>query len=511
MTTAYDADGDVQRQRRTDGPRVVWSDGVVAVLAATVVVAVWAAAGGHGTALRVVGIGAAGTLVAVWVDRRAARHREVGSSVPLPALMGVVAVLAAFGAHRSAAEWAGAVPRATGTYEGWAEVASDPVSAFGAVQVDLEIEGERFRLTGRGTIGRRAAALVAGDLVLVRGERRTATDSQRRRLQARHVVGVFDAHWLADVATGSPMMRAASRVRTALRHGAESVMSPDDAALFTGLVIGDDARQPAAMVDRFRRSGLSHLTAVSGQNVAYVLALAGVVLRRLRTWPRFAATAGIVGWFVVLTRVEPSVLRAGTMALLAALAFATGQERSPFRLLCLALVVLVLIDPFLVWSVGFWLSTGATVGVTVVAPWIARHCRGPRWLVPAVAVSAGAQLGVALPSLLVFHRLPAGGVAANLLAVPVAGFVMLSGIPAGLVAAAVPHGLAVVVMWPASIGTRWVAAVATLAARFEPSGAVAAGAWVVQIVALGLALGPRRAPAVGPGEDEPRLGSDVPG
>jgi competence protein ComEC len=45
------------------------------------------------------------------------------------------------------------------------------------------------------------------------------------------------------------------------------VMPPDDAALFRGLVVGDDRAQSDAMIERFRASGLSHLTAVSGQNV----------------------------------------------------------------------------------------------------------------------------------------------------------------------------------------------------------------------------------------------------
>ena len=85
-----------------------------------------------------------------------------------------------------------------------------------------------------------------------------------------------------------------------------------------------------------------------------------------------------------------------------------------------------------------------------------------------LSVTLGAQVGVALPSWLVFHRLPLVSLPANLLAVPVAGFVMLYGIPAGLVSAVVPP-LAPLVMAPCAAGTRWVATVAYLAAGAEPS------------------------------------------
>jgi competence protein ComEC len=80
-----------------------------------------------------------------------------------------------------------------------------------------------------------------------------------------------------------------------------------------------------------------------------------------------------------------------------------------------------------------------------------------------------ANIGVTPASVLVFGRSPLVSLAANLLAVPVAGFVMVVGIPAGLVAAAVP-ALAPIVLLPGRLGTRWVLVVARLAAAVEPDG-----------------------------------------
>jgi competence protein ComEC len=137
----------------------------------------------------------------------------------------------------------------------------------------------------------------------------------------------------------------------------------------------------------------------------------------------------------------------------------------------------------LVWSVGFWLSTGATAGVCLVAPWLAVRLPGPPWLRQPLSVTLGAQCGVALPSWLVFHRLPLVSLPANLLAVPVAGIVMLFGIPAGLLSALTP-ALAPLLMGLCTAGTRWVATVAYLAAALEPSPSWEVAGWLVVITGV---------------------------
>jgi competence protein ComEC len=458
MTAAYDLD------HPATGQSV--SDGAVVVLAAVTVLAVW-----QGISATTAVVTLAAAVAGCWLVRR-------------PLLVAVAVVLAVAGAVLSQRAWDAATAPVLGPFRGWATLATDPQPRGNSVHVVLEMDGQRFEAFLYGSsswqLGRRAA----GERVLVEARRVPLPADRARRAQARHIVGRFEIDQVFLDAPGSPLATSANRVRDTLRSGAEAVMPANDAALFTGLVIGDDSRQPSAMIDAFRAAGLIHLTAVSGQNVGFTLAVFGVMLRRLRPWWRLGATWAVIAWFVVVTRVEPSVVRAGVMASMSAWGFALGRERSPLRMLALAVIVLVLVDPLLVWSVGFWLSVTATAGVTAAAPRIERRLGGPRWLAAPLAVTLGAQLGVLLPSWLVFGRMPSLGVVANMLAVPVAGVVMLIGIPAAMVAAVVPHWLAVVAMAPAAWGTRWVRAVAELSARLEPHGLVAATVWSVQLAVV---------------------------
>lgn len=464
----------------------------------------------HPLPLRVVGGAVAVTAVAAATRGAAAPTALVAGIVAVAAVPGervpgrallVVALVALLGVVRADHAWDAARPRAVGPFTGWATVVGDPQRAGNAVRTVLEVDGERFEVWARGRAATtRASGWGAGQRLLVALERRPLPPARVPRVVWQHVVGEAEVTWAADVAPGGPVDRASDRVRELIAAGSAELPG-DDAALFRGLVIGDDHDQPDGMIERFRASGLSHLTAVSGQNVAFVLAAAGPLLRRLRPGLRWAATVLLIGWFVALTRFEPSIVRAGAMAALSATAFALGRERAPFRILCLAVTGLLLVDPLLVVSVGFWLSVGATAGVTTIGPWLgARLAVLGRVSVP-LGVTLGAQAGVAVPSLLVFGRLPLVSVPANLLALPVAGAVMLYGLPAALVAGAVPV-VAPVVMLPCRVGVRWVDTVAAVAAAVEPGSRVALAGWVMLVGLVGVVVaagaGKNRHPHGGP-------------
>lgn len=400
------------------------------------------------------------------------------------AVLGVaVGALACLGATRAADVYASLIPDRLGPFTGWATVVDDPRPAGSGTRVLLLLEGERFETWVRGRAAQlRVIEWRGGDAVWVQGTRSELDPIRAGRVAWQHVVGGFDYDTLGDRREGRPLAVASNRVRHIIAD-ATSVLPESDAALARGLIIGDDTDQPDEMIERFRTSGLSHLTAVSGQNVAFVLAAAGPLLRRAPPVIRLVASLGLIGWFVVITRAEPSILRAGTMAALGVVAFALGREREPIRLLAVAVAALLLIDPLLVLSIGFWLSVGATAGVTVIGPPLARRLRTLGPLALPLAITLGAQLGVALPSLLVFGRLSFIGTIANVIAVPVAGFVMLYGLPASLVAGPLPV-VDRFVMLPVGVGVRIVDLVATVAAALEPPAVLSIVGWVALVVVI---------------------------
>ena len=125
-------------------------------------------------------------------------------------------------------------------------------------------------------------------------------------------------------------------------------------------MFGDDRGQSVTTQHRFRASGLADLLAVSGQNVAFVLVAASPLLHRLGLRSRWIVTLLVLIVFGVITRFEPSVLRATAMACVAATAAMWGRYTTGVRIVSVAVISLLVVDPLLVWSPGFRLSVVAS-------------------------------------------------------------------------------------------------------------------------------------------------------
>jgi competence protein ComEC len=172
---------------------------------------------------------------------------------------------------------------------------------------------------------------------------------------------------------------------------------------------------------------------LSGENVAFVLALVAPLLRRLGLGGRMVLALAVLVCFGTMTRWEPSVLRAIAMAVVALLAGYLGRPTAGLRLLALAVIALVLVDPFLVHQVGFLLSCGASLGIALFARPFAARLHGPEWMREVLAVTGAAQLGVAPVLIPVFGSVPLVALPANLVAVPLAAPLTMWGIVAGVV------------------------------------------------------------------------------
>jgi competence protein ComEC len=175
------------------------------------------------------------------------------------------------------------------------------------------------------------------------------------------VLGVAVVVGLAIAHTSETRERAAA----ALSRG----MPPRESELARGFVLGQDDGIDGRTVEDFRRAGLSHLLAVSGQNVALlallampVLAALGIPLRMRLVW-----VLGLIAVYVPLAGSGPSIQRAGTMGALTVLATLAGRRASRFYALALAAVLTLAIDPHIAADVGWQLSFVAVLGILLMA------------------------------------------------------------------------------------------------------------------------------------------------
>ncbi len=327
--------------------------------------------------------------------------------------------------------------------------------------VRVEIEGTHRTLfaVATGDDALRVRALEAGDRVVMSG-RLGALHPNRfdARARWRHAVGRLDRVQVLGLKPARGAVRVANTLRDVVIRGT-TPLAPTPRALLAGFLLGDTRAVPDAVVTAYRDSGLSHLLAVSGENVAFTLVLFGPLLRRLRLGWRTVLATVIVLLFATMTRFEPSVLRASALALVALGSSFVGRPASSVRALALAIIALLVLDPFLLHSVAFWLSCGASAGIATLAGPLRVRLPGPMWLRAPLAVSIAAQAGVTPVLLATFGTVPVVTPFANLLAAPAAEAVGVYGMLASAIGGMVPP-LAPVLQQPSALLIAWVTTVA---------------------------------------------------
>lgn len=271
----------------------------------------------------------------------------------------------------------------------------------------------------------------------------------------------------ATLGPPSAPQRLAGSVRAHLREAANGLPA-DQRGVLPALVDGDTSGVEPDLTDAFEKAGLTHLMAVSGENLSLilgaVLGLGGFVGLGRRAGPLLAGLA-IIG-FVIVARPSPSVLRAALMGTVALVAVTSGRERQGVPALCAATLALVLIDPELARSYGFALSALATAGILVLAPpWRERLSRRmPRGLAEPLAVSAAAHVACSPVLVMLGAGVSLIAIPANLLAAPAVGPATLAGV---LAAAVAPVSLPVarLIVIPAGFAVGWITSVARFCAR----------------------------------------------
>jgi competence protein ComEC len=230
---------------------------------------------------------------------------------------------------------------------------------------------------------------------------------------------------------------ALGAIRTGLRtHSGDG----DAGALIPGMVLGDTSKQTAQFKDQMKRSGLTHLVAVSGANFAivssFVLWCMQFVIRRNNY--RIIATTIALGCFIALVRPSPSVLRAAAMAAVLLSAQASKRKTDSLPALGFAIVAVVLGDPWQSRDAGFALSVLATAGLLLFAPVIENHLPTHKKLAGALAPPIAAIVFCSPILVALSGYLSPMSIFANLLAAPFVAPITIVGFIAALLSPFAP-------------------------------------------------------------------------
>jgi competence protein ComEC len=282
-------------------------------------------------------------------------------------------------------------------------------------------------------------AIDEGRVVVAGGTVRAPAPWERSQISRLGADRVLVADSLQPTAATRGGLRGAlddirRRAESALERGTQA----SGAALLRGFVLGQDDRIAEEVREDFRRSGLAHVLAVSGQNVMLLailatplLALAGVPLRA-----RLVVIALIIAIYVPVAGAGASIQRAGVMGLAGLVAALASRPSARWYALGLAGAVTLAIDPRATADIGWQLSFAAVAGLLVLAPALIRVLGAGstgvrRGLAEGAAITLAATLATAPLAAHHFGTVSLTAIPANLIALPAIAPAMWLGMLSG--------------------------------------------------------------------------------
>jgi competence protein ComEC len=204
----------------------------------------------------------------------------------------------------------------------------------------------------------------------------------------------------------------------------------DGSGLLKTMLLGDrDALSPVFAED-FAKTGLSHVLAISGLHVGFLVLLLNSFTKILGLSQRqnFIVQMLVLGFYCILAGASPSILRAVIMFTVYSGGKVIGRKSDPLNNIALAALGILIFKPLELFEVGFQLSFVAVLGIILFQKVICKKLQFlPRWLASSVSVTLSAQLGVWPLIAYYFNTFSVISILANLALVPLAGLILIGG------------------------------------------------------------------------------------
>jgi competence protein ComEC len=235
-----------------------------------------------------------------------------------------------------------------------------------------------------------------------------------------------------DGVKGNFLIKAGLAIRKRIVYVIEKSLPEQQAGLLNGMLIGYREGLSDEVRSAFSDAGLMHIMAVSGANVAFLIAPVSLLLKLLGIRKK-AANILIMAFltlFVCVTGFEPSVLRAVFMACVVLASVLIYREPDVYSAIAVPCIIMLAINPAMIFNIGFQLSYAATVSLVMLYPNISRMitCRFiPKKAAGVLGATLAAQAGVLPVTMIHFNKVSLISVMPNILAAPLLELITILG------------------------------------------------------------------------------------
>ncbi len=162
-----------------------------------------------------------------------------------------------------------------------------------------------------------------------------------------------------------------------IKENANKLFDKNEANLLSGILIGDKEGIEKEVQENFRDSNLSHMLAVSGAHVSYVILGITYALKKVKVNKLWSNMITIVTLccFIFLTGASPSVIRACIMAIYIIIGHMMHRKTKLISSVSLSLLIILILNPYKLFDIGLQLSYGGTIGIILFSGVLAKKAK----------------------------------------------------------------------------------------------------------------------------------------
>ena len=218
----------------------------------------------------------------------------------------------------------------------------------------------------------------------------------------------------------------ANKTANVIKNQSKKLLENKKACLLIGLLIGDTDEIDEETKEDFRNSNLTHMLAVSGLHVSYVLLAVNYIITKVKIHKKLSKIIVmlLILFFILVTGATPSVLRAGTMTIYLILGGIFYRRISVFSSLNLSLLVIIIMNPYCLFDVGLQLSYAGTIGIVYLYPIIKEKIYNKA---NSILITISANIVIIPIMLYNFNTISLTFFISNLLAGPIIGIIIILG------------------------------------------------------------------------------------
>lgn len=267
---------------------------------------------------------------------------------------------------------------------------------------------------------------LSGEFNLLDLARNTGGFNYRRYLNSQKIYGVIRAknYYVSNLAKFNLIYYIQDEISKSFAR----LFPKNEMGLIIGMMIGETKDISEDVLENFKTTGITHLIAVSGSNVVYVVVLVQFLFKKFfgKRATYFISIFFLI-LFMLISGASASVCRATLMIILSICADIFFLKSDTFSNILTSAFILILLNPLVIYDVGFILSFGGTLGIVLLSKDFTKFFKKLGKLNETLSVTCSAQLILAPIMMYYFNTFSILSIVTNIIVVPISGSITILG------------------------------------------------------------------------------------